>query len=234
MNKTIEQKTKQEVEPKTEKKAKGITSASLSAEKASPKKASKTASKSKTETSAVGDKSGASSLHSGKIVAGKMVRRPRLIFQKTYSLRASDMNQSWWIVDAKGLVLGRMASIIAAILRGKMKPEYTPHLDSGDGVIVINARDVALTGNKRDKKIYYRHTGYPGGLKEEKASFILQSKNPERLVILAVKRMVGRGPMARLRLSHLRVYPGEQHPHDGLKPQNLDIASMNRKNVKVS
>ena len=167
-----------------------------------------------------------------KTVNGRMIRAARLPRQDSYTLRASEVNRQWWIVDARGLVLGRMAAVISSVLRGKMKPSYTPHMDGGDGVIVVNARDVALTGNKRARKIYYRHTGYPGGLKEQRAGAILDGKHPERVVTLAVKRMLGRGSMARQRLSHLKVYEGESHPHEGLQPQSLDVAAMNRKNVR--
>ena len=167
-----------------------------------------------------------------KIVNGRMVRKARLPRQDSYTLRASEVNRQWWIVDARGLVLGRMAAVISSVLRGKTKPTYTPHMDGGDGVIVVNARAVALTGNKRAGKIYYRHTGYPGGLKEQQAGAILDGKHPERVVTLAVKRMLGRGPMARQRLSHLKVYGGETHPHEGLQPKSLDVAAMNKKNVR--
>ena len=167
-----------------------------------------------------------------KIVNGRMVRAARLPRQDSYTLRASEVNRQWWIVDARGLVLGRMAAVISSVLRGKTKPTYTPHMDGGDGVIVVNARAVALTGNKRAHKIYYRHTGYPGGLKEQQAGAMLDGKHPERVVTLAVKRMLGRGPMARQRLSHLKVYGGETHPHEGLQPKSLDVAAMNRKNVR--
>lgn len=175
----------------------------------------------------------ATALKKPVLVSGSQVRRPRLKVYKSFTLRAQDIERRWWLIDANGLVLGRMAAIIANLLRGKIKPTYTPHMDGGDGVIVVNAQDIALKGAKREKKIYYRHTGYPGGIKEESAKDVLEGKHPERVIERAVKRMMGRGPMARLRLSHLKVYAGASHPHENLKPQPLDIAGMNDKNVAL-
>ena len=152
---------------------------------------------------------------------------------KTYTAKPSDIEKKWIIIDAEGLVIGRLATIIATILRGKNKPTYTPHMDDGDNVIVINAEKVALTGNKRADKTYYWHTGYPGGIKERKAGQILDGAHPERVVTKAVERMITRKPLGRQQMKNLRVYAGADHPHAGQNPQVLDVASMNRKNVRA-
>lgn len=151
---------------------------------------------------------------------------------KTYTMTPSEIEKKWHIIDAEGLVLGRMASIIANILRGKTKPGYTPHMDCGDHVIVINAEKVGLTGNKLADKKYYWHTGHPGGIKERTAGKILEGKHPERVVIKAVERMVPRGPLGRQQMKNLRVYGGAEHPHEAQQPVPLDIAAMNAKNTK--
>lgn len=151
---------------------------------------------------------------------------------KTYTMKPSEIEKKWHIIDAEGLVLGRMASIIANILRGKTKPGYTPHMDCGDHVIVINAEKVGLTGNKLADKKYYWHTGHPGGIKERTAGKILEGKHPERVVIKAVERMVPRGPLGRQQMKNLRVYGGAEHPHEAQQPVPLDIAAMNAKNTK--
>ena len=151
---------------------------------------------------------------------------------KTYSAKPSEIEKKWFLVDAEGVVLGRMAAEIAKILRGKHKPMFTPHLDCGDNVIVINAEKVALTGKKLDDKIYYRHTGYPGGIKSRTAGQVLESKFPERVVEKAVQRMIPKGPLGREQLRSLKVYAGPGHPHEGQKPEILDIASRNPKNKR--
>jgi len=151
---------------------------------------------------------------------------------KTYSAKASDIVKKWYLVDAEGLVLGRLAAEIAKILRGKHKPTYTPHMDCGDNVIVINADKIAVTGKKMSDKIYYRHTGYPGGIKSETVGDVLGGKFPERVIERAVKRMIPRGPLGRQQMRNLKVYAGTEHPHEGQKPEVLDIAAMNRKNVR--
>jgi len=151
---------------------------------------------------------------------------------KTYSARASEIEKKWVIIDAEGLVVGRLASIIALRLRGKHKPTYTPHLDCGDNVIVINAAKVVLTGQKLKKKIYYHHTGYIGGIKERTAGAIMAGKFPERIVEKAVERMVPRGPLGRRQMSNLRVYPGATHPHEAQTPEALDVGAMNPKNTQ--
>jgi large subunit ribosomal protein L13 len=149
---------------------------------------------------------------------------------KTYSAKPTEIEKKWIIIDAEGLVVGRLASIIAMRLRGKHKPTYTPHMDCGDNVIVINAAKVVLTGNKLKDKTYYHHTGYIGGIKERTAEAIMRGKFPERIVEKAVERMIPRGPLGRRQMSNLRVYPGTEHPHEAQQPVALDVARMNPKN----
>lgn len=151
---------------------------------------------------------------------------------KTYSAKPSEVDKKWVVVDAKDVVLGRLASVIAMRLRGKHKPSYTPHIDCGDNVIVINAKDVRLTGNKRNGDIFYWHTGYPGGIKSRSKGEILDGNHPERVVEKAVERMVPRGPLGRQQMSNLRVYPGTEHPHEAQQPEVLDVAAMNPKNKR--
>src|SRR6201991_260835 len=153
---------------------------------------------------------------------------------KTYSAKAADIEKKWVTVDAAGLVVGRLASIVAMHLRGKHKPSYTPHVDDGDNVIVINASKVVLTGRKREKKVYHHHTGFIGGIKERTARSILEGRFPERVLEKAVERMIPRGPLGRAQLGNLRVYPGADHPHAAQQPEKLDIASMNRKNMRAA
>jgi large subunit ribosomal protein L13 len=149
----------------------------------------------------------------------------------TYSAKASEIEKKWVLIDADGLVVGRLAAAIALRLRGKHKPTFTPHMDCGDNVIVINAAKALLTGNKLKDKIYYWHTGYIGGIKERTAGAIMSGKHPERVVEKAVERMLPRGPLGRKQLSNLRVYPGAEHPHDAQQPQALDIGALNAKNA---
>ena len=151
---------------------------------------------------------------------------------KTFSARPADIDKKWILVDADGVVLGRLASQIALILRGKHKPSYTPHMDCGDNVVVINAGKIHLTGKKLTDKIYYRHTGYPGGIKERRAGEILKGKHPERVVQKAIERMIPGGPLGRRQLKNLRVYAGAEHPHEAQNPEVLDIASRNPKNKR--
>lgn len=152
---------------------------------------------------------------------------------KTYSAKPSEVDKKWFIVDAEGVVLGRLASQIAVRLRGKHKPSYTPHIDCGDHVVVINADKVRLTGRKREQDIHYRHTGYPGGIKSQTKGEILDGKYPERVVLKAVERMLPKGPLGRKQLTNLRVYAGTDHPHEAQKPEVLDIANMNPKNKRA-
>ena len=151
---------------------------------------------------------------------------------KTFTARPADIDKKWILVDAEGVVLGRMASQIALILRGKHKPSYTPHMDCGDNVVVINAGKVKLTGKKLKDKIYYRHTGYPGGIKERRAGEILEGKHPERVVQKAIERMIPGGPLGRRQLKNLRVYAGAEHPHEAQNPEVVDIAARNPKNKR--
>ena len=151
----------------------------------------------------------------------------------TYSAKAADIEKKWVLIDAKGLVVGRLASIVALRLRGKHKPTYTPHVDDGDNVVIINADKVVLTGRKREQKVYHHHTGYIGGIKERTAKYILESRFPERVVEKAVQRMLPHGPLGRKQFGNLRVYKGAEHPHAAQNPVKLDIASMNRKNVRA-
>jgi large subunit ribosomal protein L13 len=151
---------------------------------------------------------------------------------KTFSAKPAEIQKKWVVIDAKGLVVGRLASIVALRLRGKHLPIFTPHVDCGDNVIIINAEKVVLTGRKRQQKIYYHHTGFPGGIKERSANFILEGRFPERVVEKAVQRMLPRGPLGRQQFGNLRVYGGATHPHEAQAPTVLDIAAMNRKNVR--
>lgn len=151
----------------------------------------------------------------------------------TRSLKPAEVEKKWVIIDAKGLVVGRLASVVAMRLRGKHKPGFTPHVDCGDNVIVINADKVVLTGRKRDQKMYYHHTGYIGGIKERSAKFILEGRFPERVVEKAVERMLPRGPLFRKILGNLRVYKGDEHPHAAQNPASLDVAAMNSKNARA-
>ncbi len=148
----------------------------------------------------------------------------------TYSAKAADIQKKWLIVDAKGLIVGRLATLVAMRLRGKHKPTYTPHVDDGDNVIVINAAKAVFTGRKLTKKVYHHHTGFIGGIKERTAKSIMEGRFPERIVEKAIERMLPRGPLARRQLANLRVYPGAEHPHEAQQPEAFDIGAMNRKN----
>ena len=156
------------------------------------------------------------------------------MFGKTYSTKTAEIEKKWVLIDAEGLVVGRLASIIAMRLRGKHKVTYTPHMDDGDHIIVINADKVVFTGKKREDKVYYHYTGFQGGIKERTARFILEGRFPERVVEKAVERMVPRGPLGRKQMGNLRVYAGTEHPHEAQQPEKLDIAAMNSKNKKAA
>lgn len=151
---------------------------------------------------------------------------------KTYSAKTAEVDKRWIVIDAEDLVVGRLASLIAMRLRGKHKPTYTPHIDCGDNVVVINADKVALTGHKYADKRYYWHTGFPGGIKERTARAILEGRFPERVLEAAVRRMVPRGPLGRQQMKNLRLYKGSEHPHAAQQPEALDVAALNRKNVR--
>ena len=153
---------------------------------------------------------------------------------KTYSANPTDITAKWWLVDAEGVVLGRLATEIAKRLRGKHKPMFTPHIDCGDNIIVVNAEKVRLTGRKLANKTYYWHTGYPGGIKSRAADKILDGRFPARVIEKAVERMIPRGPLGRAQMRALHVFAGTEHPYDGQKPEKLDVASMNRKNKVVA
>ena len=151
----------------------------------------------------------------------------------TYVAKPGEVEKKWVLIDGNGLVVGRLASLIAVRLRGKHKATYTPHVDTGDNVIVINAEKVVFTGNKTEDKIYQWHTGYPGGLKERRPRQILASKFPERILQKAVERMLKRGPLQRRLMGNLKVYAGTKHPHEAQKPEPLDVKALNSKNVRV-
>jgi len=151
---------------------------------------------------------------------------------RTYVATPKDIVKKWILVDAEDVVLGRLASILAMRLRGKHKPDYTPNMDCGDHVIVINAEKVKLTGNKRTEKTYYWHTGYPGGIKSRTADKLLDGRFPERVISKAVERMVPRGPLGRKVMSNLHIYAGAEHPHEAQQPEMLDVAGMNPKNKR--
>ena len=150
---------------------------------------------------------------------------------KTYTATPADIDKKWIVIDAEGVVLGRLASIIAMRLRGKHKATFTPHMDMGDNVIVINAEKVQMTGKKREEN-YYWHTGYPGGIKERTKAQILEGDHPERVVTLAVKRMLPGNRLSRRQMTNLRVYAGSDHPHEAQNPEVLDVKSMNKKNTR--
>lgn len=149
---------------------------------------------------------------------------------KTFAATPDDIKRDWSLIDADGLVLGRLAAIVATRLRGKHKPMYSPYLDCGDHVVVVNAEKVALTGNKRGQKTYYRHTGYPGGIKQRTAEQVLDGAHPERVIEKAVERMLPKGALGRQQITKLHIYAGAEHPHQAQTPEAVDLASRNRKN----
>ncbi|MEQ8410353.1 MAG: 50S ribosomal protein L13 [Erythrobacter sp.] len=157
----------------------------------------------------------------------------KALSKQTRSIKPAEVEKNWHLIDAEDLVVGRLASIIANILRGKNKPSFTPHVDCGDHVVVINVDKVKFTGKKTQDKRYYKHTGYPGGIKETSPAKVLEGRFPERVLEKAVERMIPRGPLGRQQMKALHLYAGTEHPHAGQDPQVLDVASMNRKN-KVS
>lgn len=155
------------------------------------------------------------------------------MLKTTLSLKPAEVTKDWVLIDAEGLVLGRLAAIIATRLRGKHKPQFTPHVDCGDNVVVVNAEKVRVTGKKADQSVFYWHTGYPGGIKGRTVRQRLESRFPERVIEKAVERMITRGPLQRQQMRHLYVYGGATHPHDGQQPKKLDVAAMNRKNSRI-
>ena len=153
---------------------------------------------------------------------------------KTFSAKPAEVEKKWVLIDAENLVVGRLATLVAMRLRGKHKPTYTPHVDMGDNVIVINADKVVLTGRKLDQKKYFWHTGYPGGIKERTARKVMEGRFPERVVEKAVERMLPRGPLGRRQLKNLKVYAGPAHPHEAQQPEPLDVAALSPKNARIS
>ncbi|UOM33051.1 50S ribosomal protein L13 [Acuticoccus sp. I52.16.1] len=151
----------------------------------------------------------------------------------TQSAKPAEIEKQWVVIDATNLVVGRLASQIALRLRGKNKPYFTPHVDCGDNVIVINADKVVFTGRKIEQQVYYKHTGYPGGIKERTAKQILEGRFPERVLEAAVKRMMPRGPLGRQQMKNLRVYAGPEHPHEAQQPVTVDLGAQNKKNVRT-
>ena len=152
---------------------------------------------------------------------------------KTFSATPADVDKKWILIDAEGVVLGRLASIIAVRLRGKHKASFTPSMDMGDNVIVINAEKVQMTGNKRDEK-YYWHTGFVGGIKSRTKGEILEGKHPERVLMKAVQRMLPGGPLSKKQMTNIRVFAGPEHGMEAQKPEVLDVKSMNKKNTRTS
>jgi large subunit ribosomal protein L13 len=152
----------------------------------------------------------------------------------TFVAKPAEVEKKWVLIDASGLVVGRLATLIAMRLKGKHKAIYTPHVDCGDNVVVINAEKVVFTGKKLDKKVYHHHTGFPGGIKERSARMIMEGRFPERVLEKAVERMLARGPLGRKIMGNLRVYKGDKHPHEAQNPELIDIAKLNRKNVRAA
>lgn len=151
---------------------------------------------------------------------------------KTFSAKPAEVEKKWIVIDAEGLIVGRLASLIANRLRGKHRVIFTPHIDTGDNVIVVNADKVVFTGRKYENKIYYRHTGYPGGIKETTPRRILEGKFPTRVLEMAVRRMMPGGPLSRAQLTKLHLYAGSEHPHEAQTPETLDVGSLNPKNKR--
>jgi large subunit ribosomal protein L13 len=156
------------------------------------------------------------------------------IQMKTFSAKPAEITKKWIVIDATGLVVGRLATLVAMRLRGKHLPTYTPHVDCGDHVIIVNAEKVVFTGRKREDKIYYHHTGFIGGIKEKSAKSILEGRFPERIVEKAVERMIPRGPLGRVQFGNLRVYAGGEHPHEAQQPEAFDVGALNRKNKRAA
>jgi len=151
---------------------------------------------------------------------------------KTYTAKPADIQKKWILIDAEGVVLGRLASLVAMRLRGKNKATFTPHMDMGDNVIIINAEKIQMTGKKRTDKIYYWHTGHPGGIKQRTAGEILEGAHPERVLIKAIQRMLPGGPLSRQQMTNLRIYAGTEHGHEAQNPEVVDVKSMNSKNTR--
>jgi large subunit ribosomal protein L13 len=154
----------------------------------------------------------------------------KALMKTTKSVKPAEVEKKWHLIDAENLVVGRVATIIANILRGKHKPSFTPHVDCGDHVVVVNAKKVRVTGQKAEQSVFYWHTGYPGGIKGRSFRERIESPHPERVIEKAVERMITRGPLGRRQMRNLHVYAGPEHPHGGNTPAALDVGAMNRKN----
>ncbi|HZF76027.1 MAG TPA: 50S ribosomal protein L13 [Acetobacteraceae bacterium] len=154
-----------------------------------------------------------------------------MLSRETRSLKPAEVTKEWILIDAEGLVLGRLAAFVANRLRGKHKAQFTPHVDCGDHVVIVNARKVRVTGNKAEQSVFYWHTGYPGGIKGRSIRQRLESKYPERVIEKAVERMITRGPLGRRQMGNLHVYAGPEHPHAGQQPKSVDVGALNRKNL---
>ncbi len=151
---------------------------------------------------------------------------------KTYSAKAADIDKKWYLIDAEGIVLGRLAAVVATRLRGKHKPIFTPHMDCGDNIIIVNAAKVRLTGKKASDKVYHWHTGYPGGIKSRTAGQVFEGPRPERVVLKAIERMLPKNKLGRRQMKNLRVFAGAEHGHEAQQPEILDVAAMNPKNKR--
>ena len=155
------------------------------------------------------------------------------MMKTTVSLKPADVEKKWIVIDAENVVVGRLATFIAMRLRGKHRPDYTPHVDCGDYVVIVNAEKVKFTGRKLEQKIYYRHTGFAGGVKERRAGQVLEGRFPERILEKAVERMLPKeSPLARAQMTHLRIYAGGEHPHAAQNPETIAFAGLNAKNVR--
>ena len=152
--------------------------------------------------------------------------------KSTVSTKQSEVTKKWILIDASNLVVGRLAAFVANRLRGKHLPSYTPHVDDGDNVIIINAEKIHFTGNKFSDKVYYKHTGFPGGIKSTTPEKIIEGKFPERVLQKAIRRMMPTGPLSNTQFGNLKVYSGPDHPHEAQKPEIIDVSSLNNKNVK--
>jgi large subunit ribosomal protein L13 len=176
----------------------------------------------------------AGSLETERFGAWRRCLFSRISHMKTFSAKPAEVTKKWVLIDASGLVVGRLATLVAMRLRGKHLPTYTPHVDCGDNVIIVNAAKVVLTGRKRDNKVYYNHTGYIGGIKERTAKSILEGRFPERVIEKAIERMIPRGPLGRVQFGNLRVYAGAEHPHEAQQPEVINVGVMNRKNMRAA
>ena len=157
----------------------------------------------------------------------------KALMKTTKAAKPAEVEKKWHLIDADGLVVGRLATIVANLLRGKHKPSFTPHVDCGDHVVIVNADKVRFTGKKLADKVYYKHTGYAGGLKETTAGKVLEGRFPERVLEKAVERMIPRGPLGRQQMKNLKVYAGPTHPHQAQQPQPLDVAALSSKNSRI-